>query len=188
MSSTSNNPMSSTNTVRPESLLVCPLSAVDEQIGLTGARHLVTCINGQSMIDTPAAIPADRHLRLEMNDISVPQSGLVPPDVGHIASLIAFAQSWPRDTPMVIHCWAGISRSSAAAFIALCALNGDFDETVIAQTIRKASPTAYPNRLMVQIGDQMLQRSGRMIGAIDEIGCGEMAVQGQPYLLAVDLC
>lgn len=187
MSSKSDNTNIGAGKVSPSSLLVCPLSAVAEQISLTGARHLVTCINGQSMIDTSAAIPADRHLRLEMNDISMPQAGLVPPDVGHVSSLIAFAQSWPRDAPMVIHCWAGISRSSAAAFIALCALNGDVDETVIAQSIRKASPTAYPNRLMVRIGDQMLQRSGRMIGAVDDIGRGEIAVEGQPFLLSVNL-
>lgn len=187
MASMCKNATSGTDKVNPESLLVCPLSAVDEQIDLTGARHLVTCINTQTMIDTPAIIPGDRHLRLAMNDISMAQPGMVSPNDEHVGSLIAFAHSWPRDAPMVIHCWAGISRSSAAAFITLCALNSDVDEVAIAQTIRNASPTAYPNRLMIEIGDQLLQRSGRMIGAVNAIGRGEMALEGRPFLLSANL-
>jgi predicted protein tyrosine phosphatase len=40
---------------------------------------------------------------------------------------------------------------------------------------------------MVRIGDQTLQRSGRMIGAVDDIGRGEIAVEGQPFLLSAKL-
>ena len=179
--------MTTTQTnIHPARLLVCPLSAVEDQVSRSGARHLVTCINAQTMIETPAGIPSEQHLKLAMNDISVPQSGLVSPSSEHVDSLISFAQDWQQDAPMVVHCWAGISRSSAAAFIMLCALNSTVDEAVIARAIRAASPTAYPNRLMVQIGDQLLQRAGRMVDAVSAIGRGEMALEGIPFSLSAD--
>ena len=85
---------------------------------------------------------------------------------------------------MVVHCWAGISRSTAAAFISLCAINPDAPEELIAQRLREASPTAYPNRLMVRLADEALARRGRMIKAIERIGRGEPAYRGDPVLAA----
>ena len=61
---------------------------------------------------------------------------------------------------MVVHCWAGISRSTAAAFISLCAINPDAPEELIAARLREASPTAYPNRLMVRLADAALGPPG----------------------------
>ena len=40
-----------------------------------------------------------------------------------------------------------------------------------------------PNRLMVALADDLLQRSGRMIKAIDGIGRGAEAAEGEPYQL-----
>ena len=60
-------------------------------------------------------------------------------------ALIEFALDWGGDGDMVVHCWAGISRSTAAAFTALCAINPLGYEAVIAASLRQASP--WPTRL-----------------------------------------
>jgi predicted protein tyrosine phosphatase len=83
----------------------------------------------------------------------------------------------------LIHCWAGISRSTAAAFISLCALNPEADELRLAQALREASPTAHPNRRLVRLGDTVLQRSGRMIEAVESIGPGEFAEEALVFTL-----
>ncbi|MGL5734877.1 MAG: tyrosine phosphatase family protein, partial [Beijerinckiaceae bacterium] len=85
-----------------------------------------------------------------------------------------FAQGWGarREKPMVVHCWAGISRSTAGAFIAACALVPDMNEEVWAQQIRERSPTATPNARLVALADDMLGRGGRMVDAISAIGRG----------------
>ncbi len=82
---------------------------------------------------------------------------------------------------MVVHCYAGISRSTAIAFAAACALNPHRDEFLIARQIRAASPIASPNRLIVSLADKALGREGRMLRALDEIGPGTMSVEGQPF-------
>ncbi len=87
---------------------------------------------------------------------------------------------------MVIHCWAGISRSTAAAFISVCALRPERNEATVAKALREASPSATPNARLVAVADAMLGRKGRMIEAIAAIGRGADAYEGTPFRLAVD--
>ena len=163
---------------------VCPLRRVPEILMQTGARHLVTLINQQTMLETPPGIFADLHLKIAVNDITVPEAGLVHPCEAHIAELVRFAGIWNREGPLVIHCLAGISRSTAAAFITACVLNPGTSEQLIARRLRQASPTATPNRLLVQLADECLGRQGRMLAAVEEIGRGEMAAEARPFVLS----
>ena len=166
---------------------VCPLNAVDTVIAAHGPSHLVTLLNWELMIDTPKAIASQNHLKLGMNDIAEPTDGFVAPDSGHVADLTRFILAWDRSAPMLIHCWAGISRSTAAAYVALCALNPQADEHTLANALRDASPRATPNPRIVALADAALERDGRMIAAIGAIGRGEMAMAGQPFALPTTL-
>ncbi|MBO0766716.1 MAG: protein tyrosine phosphatase [Hyphomicrobiaceae bacterium] len=166
---------------------VCPLSAVPQVIAGCGASHLVTCLQNEVLVETPLAIRPGNHMRLHIHDIAEPIEGHVAPSGEHVARLVDFAMAWDRVGPMVIHCWAGISRSTAAAFIALCALNPNAPEARIAWLLRSASPTAYPNRLMVRLGDSALGRAGRMVAAVEAIGRGEIAREAVPFSLPCDL-
>jgi predicted protein tyrosine phosphatase len=167
----------------PETILVSPLSLVETTVADARVSHLVTLINGDTLIDTPASIGQGRHLRLAMNDISEPRDGLVVPSEDHVAELIRFTLNWDQKAPLLIHCWAGISRSTAAAFISLCALNPDADEHALARSLRRASPTAYPNRRLVALADNVLSRQGRMTEAVEHIGRGQLADEGQVFSL-----
>ncbi|MGD9866842.1 MAG: tyrosine phosphatase family protein [Hyphomicrobiales bacterium] len=167
----------------PNHIYVGPLSAVVSTVEASRIGHLVTLINSDSMIDTPAGIAAGRHLRLAMNDITEALPGMVPPGESHVAELIEFATGWDRKTPMLIHCWAGISRSTAAAFVTLCALNPQAEEHRIAQAIRAASPTATPNARIVKLADAALGRGGRMTDAVMAIGPGAPVMEARVFSL-----
>ena len=86
------------------------------------------------------------------------------------------------DRAMLIHCWAGISRSSAAAYAIACDRNPGFERD-IAEELRRRAPSVTPNRLMVSLADDLLGRGGRMAEAIDHIGRGADAFEGEPYQL-----
>ena len=166
-----------------ETIFVAPLSLVETTVVDAQVSHLVTLINGETPIATPPGIGPDRHLRLAMNDICEPQPGLVLPCETHVSHLVRFAREWDRQAPLLIHCWAGISRSTAAAFISLCALNPEGTERDLAWALRRASPTAYPNRLLIALADEALARSGRMIAAVEDIGRGRVAEEAEVFSL-----
>jgi predicted protein tyrosine phosphatase len=169
--------------LRRETIFVSPLSLVQTTVADVQVSHLVTLINGETLIDTPPSIIKERHLRLSMNDISEPREGLVVPSETHVADLIRFALEWDQQAPLLIHCWAGISRSTAGAFIAQCALNPDADEHALARALRRASPTAYPNRRLVDLADNVLGRKGRMRAAVEHIGRGQLAEEAKVFSL-----
>jgi predicted protein tyrosine phosphatase len=162
---------------------VCSLARLHSTVKATGAQHIVTLLGADDEIDRPAGVPARNHLFLRMHDIAEPLDGHVAPDADHVANLIDFVRGWDQRSPMVVHCWAGISRSTAAAFVSVCALRPRRDERDIARALRAGSATATPNRRIVAFADAMLDRNGRMVAAIEEIGPGRTAAEGVPFRL-----
>src|SRR5262245_12268576 len=165
---------------------VCSLARLHTTIEATGARHVVTLLGIEDEVVLPSAVPTGNHLRLHMHDISDPMDGYVTPQVEHIERLVTFVQEWKRDAPLVIHCYAGISRSTAAAFTAVCALNPKRDERMVAQALRRASHTAFPNPRIVRLADHVLAREGRMVAAVEAIGRGTIAAEGVPFRLDLE--
>lgn len=165
---------------------VCSLSRIGATVAQTGATHLVTLINAATPVERPASIPSDRHLFLGFNDILEPMEGMTPPSEEHVVALLDFIESWDTEKPIVVHCFAGISRSTAGAFITACALRPERDEAEIAARIRAGSPSATPNLRLVRFADDILGRRGRMVAAIEGIGRGHDAFEGHPFSLALD--
>jgi predicted protein tyrosine phosphatase len=166
-------------------LHVSSLSRLHETVANVRASHVVTLINANTVVERPPGILAERHLFLGMSDIVAALDGHIVPAQDHVERFLEFVRSWDRQAPIVIHCWAGISRSTAAAFITACALGPQREEDEIAQALRAASPSATPNAKLVAIADELLGRNGRMVAAITRIGRGADAFEGTPFELAL---
>lgn len=151
-------------------LLVAPLSGLTDALHEHAPSHLISLLSPAHMIATPDGFPAERHLRLGVNDVADPSDGADPPARDHVERLLEFSRGWDAGRPMVIHCWAGISRSMASAFIILCDRLGPDREIEIARAIRARAPHAQPNRLIVTHADAALNRGGRMIAALNSMG------------------
>ena len=151
----------------------------------TGASHVLTLIKNISMVPVLPSIGAGKHLKLDFSDITEPREGEVPPLPEHVEKIIEFATNWDRAAPMIVHCYAGVSRSTAGAFIATCLLKPDWDEGEIAQLIRNASPTATPNSRMIAFAEEIMGRDGRMVAAIAAIGRGEDCFEGVPFHIEI---
>ncbi len=164
-------------------IYVCSLARLYATIDETGARHIVTLLRLTDRVERPRHIAPENHLVLAVDDITAPVEGYTVPGDEHVRRLIDFVGQWDRAAPMVVHCFAGISRSTAGAFVAACALNPQRDEQQIAWDIRRASRTAQPNSAIVSIADRLLQRDGRMVRAIETIGPGDAATEGHPFRL-----
>jgi predicted protein tyrosine phosphatase len=161
---------------------VCPLSRVEQVVEQSGADSLVSLLSPPYRAPRPAKILPERHLTLGLSDIVTPLDGHVLPELAHVERLIAFFRRWDRARPLLVHCYAGVSRSPAAAFIGLCAL-GAAPEIEIAQNLRRLSPSATPNKRLVELGDALLSRQGRMLQAIESIGRGADCFEGEVFCM-----
>jgi len=148
-------------------LLVCPITALARRAA--EADHVLSLISP----DAEAPTVAGRQTVLRFNDITEDREGLVAPSASVIEAILALA-----DTPtLLIHCFAGVSRSPAAAYILACARRPG-EERALAAQLRALCPEATPNRLMIALADQRLGRCSAMSRAIDEIGRGVDAFDG----------
>lgn len=165
---------------------VCSLARLHNTVAETGAQHVVTLMKDIAQVKRPPSVMEANHLLLDMDDITMPIDGYVHPCEEHVEKLITFVTGWDRAKPLVVHCFAGVSRSTAGAFITACALNPNRDEHALAQMIRASSPTAQPNSLLVSLADGMLGRKGRMIAAIDKLGSAMPASEGTPFRIDLE--
>ncbi|WFU02946.1 tyrosine phosphatase family protein [Rhizobium sp. CB3171] len=167
-------------------IVVSPLVRIAEMAVRHGASEMISLMAKEQTFHRPAVIKAERHLLLGMNDISFPGTGdLVAPQETHVRDIIDFARNWDRTAPLLIHCWMGVSRSPAAALIAALAVHPEQDDLALAHRLRTASPYATPNARLIMIGDQMLDRKGRLVDAVKAIGRGADADGNAPFVLSL---
>jgi predicted protein tyrosine phosphatase len=164
-------------------LIICSLASLEDVIIDRRPSHLLTLLSPDWMIDPHAAMAPDRHLRLAVDDIPEPMPGLVAPDEAAVEQLLAFGRGWDAAQPMVVHCFAGVSRSSAAALAIACERNPDAPELAIALTLRQLAPHAFPNRRITALADEMLGRDGRLIDAVEAMGRDDLEAPHVPVEL-----
>ena len=165
-------------------LIVCPLAQLDTALALAPS-HVLTLLGPGAEIPTCPGIAPTQRLVLNFNDINGPVEGLTHASSADIENLITFAQSWHGPDPFVAHCWAGISRSTAAAYIIACARHAPGLEQELATQLRQLAPTATPNPWMIALADDLLGRDGRMSEAIEAIGRGRDAGMGELFAMEV---
>jgi len=163
-------------------IYVCPfVHAQQSHAALRPQRVLGLLSPGQD--EAPLIVPRVDRLELRFNDIPGPQAGLVPPSKDDVGAILDFGRSIDS---LLIYCFAGISRSTAAAFAIACQAHQSHDERAIACALRRLSPSATPNPLMIALADEALGRGGRMTSAIADIGRGDGLFSGESFALTVE--
>ena len=145
---------------------VCGLAALPSLTSELEPGHMISLLGDDPFPETPDSVVPGGHLKLQMHDIWHPQPGCIAPAVEHLECLLDFARRWEQAGPLIIHCFAGVSRSTAAALVVLCCYNGG-REREAARLLRERAPHAYPNRLMIELADELMACGGRLLEAVD---------------------
>lgn len=170
----------------PGQIYVCSLAELSAKAEALQPSHVVSLVPGFEQPSTPARVRPENHLRLELDDIEEPFEDLILPEVHHIQQLIDFADWWQGDRPMLIHCAAGVSRSTAAALVALCRRTSLAEDELVAE-LRRVAPHAAPNRRIIQLADALLKRENRLLEAVDALAKVEKIAQGPLVCLTASL-
>ncbi|WP_341760408.1 protein tyrosine phosphatase [Candidatus Endowatersipora endosymbiont of Watersipora subatra] len=162
---------------------VCPLATLKRSLKQSSARWMISLSSPGKSIPIPDQIDqfSDCFLSLEFNDISEEHEDLIAPTSEDIEKIINFSYRWNGDGTLLIQCWMGISRSTAAALIVILSLYSSSEADKMAILLRTLSPTATPNFLMIRLADNSLNLDGRLVQALQKIGRGIEASHGIPF-------
>ncbi len=154
-------------------IIISPLDELQGLIAKYRQAHVIGLL-GPDMAHPVLPLEEQRRLKLSFHDVTEAQAGLQAPATEHVKALVSFVRRWQASGqgPLIVHCWMGVSRSPAAAFIARCLIAPDSDEREIAHDLRHLAPFATPNARLVALADALLGREGRMVAAIKGIGRG----------------
>jgi predicted protein tyrosine phosphatase len=153
-------------------ILVCPLSRVNDQAVQWRPTHVISVLDPDHPFPTVIGLSPSRHLRLTFHDAHLARHGVTLPTKEHVGQLLTFLERCSPTDRLLIHCRAGIGRSTAAAFIVACHRFPTVSELQIAKSLRDAAPFARPNETFVKVADEVMARGGRMSSAIEETGRG----------------
>lgn len=159
-------------------IYITNLSDMPGHVDELGPVRIITLLAPDDKRPSHPSVPRARHHHVTIHDINRPLYDHVLAGPEHVAPLIEFIQDWqPDEGALLIHCFAGISRSTAAALIALVVKSGG-QEVEAAKHLRSLAPHAKPNLRMVEVADQLLDCDGRLIAAEQAMEPAELAFSG----------
>ena len=169
-------------------LTVCGLEELDRH-SARAVTHVLSILD-PDWPDPEAFLAYDPHHRtiLRFHDAVEPGPGVVLPQVGHVEAILGFGRALAHGAEerqdgeghLLIHCHAGISRSTAAMAMILAQAHPDEDEERIVRRLQEIRPQAWPNSIMIGFADDLLGRNGRMTAAVSRLYARQLAAR--PHL------
>jgi predicted protein tyrosine phosphatase len=115
----------------------------------------------------------DEHAKLELrfHDAIEPAKGVRLPREKDVAAILEFGERLHAEPNqgqrvVLVHCHAGISRSTAAMAMLIAQAHPELDEEGVFERLIAIRPRAWPNSRMVAYADDLLRRNGRLIEAL----------------------
>jgi len=159
-------------TIAPFRITVCGIDELAGHCG-TGASHVLSILDPDWPVpEAFGSFGEHRKLELRFHDVIEEDAGMVPPGQEDVARLLSFGRNLmeepPDDAHLLIHCHAGISRSTASMALILAQALPAVSASEIMQEVLRVRPKAWPNLRIIEIGDAMLDRNGEIVAAATE--------------------
>ncbi|EKV28704.1 putative protein tyrosine phosphatase [Caenispirillum salinarum AK4] len=133
-----------------------------------GVSHVVTIIDPDHPDPEVFEIyPEHTRVVWRFDDHVTPVDGAVMPDEAAVDRILELGERL-RDSHvdhLLIHCHAGVSRSTATAAILMTQFNPGREEEAF-EHLRQIRPRSWPNGLLCAIADEKLGRGGKLVEAM----------------------
>jgi len=172
--------------IAPFRITVCGLDELADH-GETGASRVLSILDPDWPVpEAFGSFGEHEKLELRFHDVIEQDARMVPPSEDDVARLLAFGRDLmtePRnDAHLLVHCHAGISRSTASMALVLAQALPAVSSREVMQEIVRIRPKAWPNLRIIEIGDGMLSRNGEIVAAAIEVY--RMQLEIRPHLAA----
>jgi predicted protein tyrosine phosphatase len=155
--------------MKPPSFPDFAICGLDELIGHQGrgVTHILSILDPE-WPDPEAFQAFDPHFRatLRFHDAIEPDRDVLLPQKADVEAILTFGRDAAEAGGLLIHCHAGISRSTAATLMILAQAHPDEGEDSLADRLLQTRPQAWPNSRMIRFADELLDRRGRLVAAI----------------------
>lgn len=147
---------------------VCSKYQVSAYVIKHAATHLITMLDPDDSIQRPGSIAAENHLELHFEDYDddLFSNG---PTIENCQQILDFGKKLPDDAVTVVHCFAGVSRSTAAALALYVQQNGMSQLAEAQRWLAADRPIAMPNMLMAGYFDKLLECNGKFIKLCQDV-------------------
>ncbi len=172
-------------TIAPFRISVC---GIEELTGHceTGVSHTLSILDPEWPV--PEAFGAfGEHAKLELRFHDVVEEGIpgtLPPREEHVAALLAFGRELTAEPPpeahLLVHCHAGVSRSTASMALILAQGRAEAGPARVFGELRRIRPHAWPNLRILEMGDALLGRGGALAEAAR--GVYRRQLEARPHL------
>jgi predicted protein tyrosine phosphatase len=162
----------------PYVLTICGLDELADH-NARGVSHVLSILD-PGWPEPQAFWAFDPHMRttLHFHDAIEPAPGIVLPRRENVEAILNFGRDVGNDLRhLLIHCHAGISRSTAAMTMILAQAFPSESEDAIADRLVDIRPQAWPNSLMIAFADQILDRGGRLKAAVKKVHARRLAAK-----------
>ena len=171
--------------IAPFPLSVCGIEELHGHCE-TGVSHVLSILDPEH--PEPEAFGRfGEHAKLELrfDDIIEPTPGKIAPDAGHAESILGFGKSIQAESGarLLVHCHAGISRSTAAMALILAQARPEVPAERLLQAILGIREKTWPNLRLLELGDALLGRGGSLPAAAAAIYCHQLRIR--PHLAEV---
>ena len=151
----------------PFRLTICGIPELDEHC-TAGVTHVLSILD-PDFDDPPAfaVFPPHRRIALRFHDIIAPEPGRIAPTGADVERLLAFGRELIEapQSHLLIHCHAGVSRSTASAALILAQARPDRPARAAFDAVSNIRPRAWPNLRILEFGDALLGRDGEIVAA-----------------------
>ncbi len=152
----------------PFDITICGIEELAGHCTL-GATHVLSILDPDHPVPEAFGTYGEHEkLELRFHDIVAPQPGMIAPGRADVEAVLRLGRDMMADRVrpnLLVHCHAGISRSTASMALILAQAMPDTAAADILAIVHGIREKAWPNLLIVEIGDEILGRGGRLAAA-----------------------
>jgi predicted protein tyrosine phosphatase len=155
------------NQLTPFQVTICGIEELEGHCA-GGVTHVLSILDpGWPEPDSLSRFDINRRLRLRFHDVIESHPGWIAPERRDVQLLLAFSRDLTKanEVHLLVHCHAGVSRSTAAATLVMAQTCPDRPAAEVLQEVVRLRPRAWPNLRILELGDEILGRRGEIVEA-----------------------
>ncbi len=170
----------------PFGITVCGIEELEGH-GAAGPSHVLSILDPDHPVpEAFGAFGEHEKVELRFHDIIEETPGEILPQPGHVESILGLGRDLlaePAGTRhLLVHCHAGISRSTAGMALILAQALPDLPAEAIVRLVHGIREKAWPNLRIMELGDSMLGRGGALVAATHALH--RLQMERRPQLVA----